>query len=180
MINNRIFHNNKQTLKEVTIIIWLIIGAFILFGLIKSNKDLGASLALAKENVKTVTVEKIEIREVDNGNTIDELVDRYSRKFTKNPGGYSLMKSTLHCLLYFETKHTAANGRGDGGLASGPLQFHQQTYVNFRKIMIKRGLTDHIGDRDNLEDAVETTAWALSDGRGMNWGPILRGECVNP
>ena len=179
-MDNTLFHNNRQTLKEVTIIVWLIIGVFILFGLIKNNQDLGASLALAKDNVKIVSLEKVEIKEVDRGNIIDELVDEYATKFTKGPGGYSQMKATLHCLLYFETKHTAANGKGDNGLASGPLQFHQGTYVNFRKIMIKKGLTDHLGSRDNLEDAIETTAWALSDGRGKNWGPILRGECVNP
>ena len=130
-----------------------------------------------------VPVEKLITKTVvvDNGNKVDEVVDKYAKIYSYGSlDRYSELKAVLHCLFYFESKHTAASGFGDNGKAGGPLQFWEGTYTNFRKIMMEKGLTDHIGSRMDLEDAVETTTWALADGRGRNWGPILRGECILP
>ncbi len=108
--------------------------------------------------------------------TIDEMVDFYATRYTKNASQKSWMKTTLHFLLYKESKHGEDKQQGDGGLAGGPLQFHEATYQEYRQIMMKRGLTDHIGSRYDLEDAIETATWAISDGRQNAWGPIARGE----
>ena len=45
--------------------------------------------------------------------------------------------------------------------------------------MLKKGLIKEIGSRYDLEQSIETTAWALLEGRGKEWGPILREECPN-
>lgn len=105
------------------------------------------------------------------------LVDESITKYGKGKD-QSHLQSLMHCLLDKESKHGANRSRGDSGKASGILQFHQPTYISFRKIMMKRGLVDYLGSRDNDQDAIETTVWALVDGRGSNWGPILRGECL--
>ncbi len=108
--------------------------------------------------------------------TIDQLVDKYATTYTQNESQKSWMKAIVHFLLYKESKHGADKQQGDGGLAGGPLQFHETTYVGFRRIMIDRGLTTYIGSRFDLNDAIETAIWAIADGRENNWGPIVRGE----
>lgn len=107
---------------------------------------------------------------------VDALVDFYSEKYTPNKYEKSIMKAKLHFLLSKESKHGLDKNHGDNGKAGGPLQFHEPTYIGYRKIMIKRGLTDYIGSRYDYKDAIETTAWAISDGRESSWGPIMRGE----
>lgn len=176
----------------IVLIILFIIA--VIYGLIKKDESTGFSVKAAvvqtKEKIETQkTVEVSVVKEVVVekekvilvGSELDRIVDKNAKRFSYGSADrYSELKATLHCLLYFESKHTAANGHGDNGKAGGPFQFWEGTYEGFRKIMIKKGLTDHIGSRYDLEDATETTAWALVDGRGLNWGPILRGECINP
>ena len=111
------------------------------------------------------------------GVDIDRMVESAVEEFGTGPDDKSHLKYQLHCLLYFESKHWNARTCGDNQLACGPLQYHQPTWVGFRKIMIKRGLASDVNDRFNLNEAIRTTAWAIKDGRINNWGPYLRGNC---
>lgn len=117
-----------------------------------------------------------EIREIQAQN-LDTWVDKYAEKYATPKLTKSKLKYQLHCLLYYESGHYATNKCGDSGLACGAMQYHQATWAGFRNIMLKRELITEIGDRFNLEQAIETTAWAIADGREYNWGPILRGKC---
>lgn len=128
---------------------------------------------LGKDQVRFVIVRPV----LAESNEIDIWVDQAAKQYGQGVWGYSKLKNVLHCLLDYETKHNYGRGMGDGGLAGGILQFHQGTWVGYRKIMIKRGLATEISDRFNDKDAIFTTAWALVDGRGKAWGPILRNNC---
>ncbi len=104
---------------------------------------------------------------------IEKIVDQYA----KSPSQRSWLLSMIHCLLNKESVHYANKKMGDGGLAGGPLQYHQATYVGYRKLMIKQGLVEVIGSRFDFTNAVETTVWALMNGRKSAWGPVLNGLC---
>ena len=80
----------------------------------------------------------------------------------------------MHCLAHRENGHAANRNCGDSGKACGPFQFWQPTWEGMRKLMIKEGKATEIGDRYDKKESARTTAWALADGREMNWGPILR------
>lgn len=109
---------------------------------------------------------------------IGEQADRFAKPQIGKSASY--LRYQLHCLAYMENGHHANNNRGDGGLASGMYQYHEGTYEGFRKIMMREGLTHHMGSRDDDEDAIETTAWALSEQRDYNWGPIVNfNACTN-
>lgn len=107
---------------------------------------------------------------------IDDLVDTYSKKYGKTRYQANAIKVKLHFLLLKEQNYGGSNNCGDSGKACGPLQFHEPTYKAYRKIMIKNGFVTELGSRLDMEDAIETTAWAISDGRETAWGPIARGE----
>jgi len=108
--------------------------------------------------------------------TIDTLVDMYANRYGKTAWTKLRTKTILHYLLLREAAYGNTKTCGDSGLACGPLQFHDATYISFRQIMIERGLTTKIGSRWDMEDSIETAAWAINDGRENNWGPIARGE----
>lgn len=81
----------------------------------------------------------------------------------------------MHCLAHRENGHAGnPNGFGDGGLAGGPYQFHQATWLRMRKQMIAQGVANEIGDRMDKQESTRTTAWAIANGRALEWGPILR------
>jgi hypothetical protein len=109
--------------------------------------------------------------------TVSQIVEKEVKKFAKTPTQESYLLYLTHCLLWKESKHGSDQGKGDGGLASGILQFHQATFVSYRNLMIKQGFTDHVGSRDNFEDAVETNLWAVTTGRASAWGPVVVGYC---
>ena len=120
-----------------------------------------------------VVYARLEVKE----EKIDALISKYAKKYANAdyPEGY--LKQLLHCLCYRESKYGKDKGFGDQGKAGGLLQFHEPTYKSYREIMIKRGLVYSSGSRMNYEQAIETTVWAISDGRGKAWGPFLRQEC---
>lgn len=107
---------------------------------------------------------------------VDDLVDIYSKKYGKTPYQANRTKALIHFLLLREQNYGGSNARGDGGLAAGPLQFHEGTYISYRNMMIQQGLVSDMGSRLDMEDAIETTAWAINDGREKAWGPVARGE----
>jgi hypothetical protein len=105
---------------------------------------------------------------------VDIYVSLAVDEFFTNPAQQSEVRMILHCLLYRESHHAFSKAYGDGGLAGGPLQFHQPTWEAFRKRMMERGVADAIGSRDDLKEAIRTTVWAIKDGHASAWGPILR------
>lgn len=108
---------------------------------------------------------------------VDKWVAFYSDKFGKTPSEKNHTRVLLHCLLFNESGYGSNKGHGDSGLAGGPLQYHQGTWDGFRGLMIKQGFTNTIGSRYDMEQAISTTAWAITHNRANNWGPVLRGEC---
>ncbi len=113
----------------------------------------------------------------ENPQTADELVAKFADKFGSTTDQKSRLRYLLHCLLYRESRHYNNRANGDNGQAGGPLQFHEYTFLSMRRQMMSEGLIGEIGSRYNPEDAIETGAWALANGLGNNWGPILRREC---
>lgn len=112
------------------------------------------------------------------GMNTDALIDYYATKYTSSPNTQAHRKALLHCLYWKETRGGIdADVHGDNGLAGGPFQFHEPTYKSMRNKMIKEGVATELGSRYNFENAVDTTSWAISQGQGKQWGPILRGEC---
>lgn len=105
---------------------------------------------------------------------VDLYVSLAVDEFFPDPAYQSEVRMITHCLLYRESHHASLEGHGDGGLAGGPLQFHQPTWEEYRQIMIDRGLAHDIGSRYDLQEAIRTTVWAIKDGRASAWGPILR------
>jgi hypothetical protein len=108
--------------------------------------------------------------------TIDMIIDDCAQKYTSNVSQKSRMKAIIHFLLYKESKHGADKQMGDGGLAGGPMQFHEPTYSEYRKIMMQKGLVISMGSRFSIKDSIETAVWAIANGRGNAWGPLKRGE----
>jgi hypothetical protein len=102
----------------------------------------------------------------------DNWVRKYADMYGKTLSEKNHIRELLHCLLFNESGYGHNKGHGDSGLAGGPLQFHQSTWDSYRKLMKKDP-----GSRYDMEQAIETTAWAISMGRGKAWGPILRGYC---
>jgi len=107
-------------------------------------------------------------------------VEDFSAQFV--PHHTSETTSLLHCLLNKESQHGKNTERGDGGLAIGPLQYHQATWNRMRKAMISDGLITEIGDPKDIKEAIRTTAWAIKEsekgkkarGSIYEWGPVLR------
>lgn len=122
-----------------------------------------------------VVMERIIVKKVYL-ETLDGWVDEAAEEFTRTPTQKSILKAKLHFLLSKESKHGASDGCGDNGLACGPMQFHEATWVAYRKQMIKEGYAEEIGDRHNMKQAIFTTAWAISEGKELAWGPLKRGE----
>lgn len=107
---------------------------------------------------------------------VDDIVDTYAKKYGTTIYRQNRTKAMLHFLLLREQNYGGSTNCGDGGKACGPLQFHEPTYISYRKIMINRGLVTELGSRLDMENAIETAAWAINDGRESAWGPIARGE----
>lgn len=107
---------------------------------------------------------------------LDELVDKFSNKYGKTTYLKNRTKAMIHYLLLRETNYGNSTGMGDGGLAGGPLQFHESTYVANSKRMMLLGLRDHVGTRFDLQDSIEVCAWMINQGQENQWGPIYRGE----
>lgn len=118
-----------------------------------------------------------EVRVIAKEETIDQYIaDAVSLYMPKNR--QSEMKMIMHCLAHRESGHGATgkptDKHGDGGLAGGPFQFHEGTWIRMRGQMKKAGLIEDIGSRYSLKDATYTTVWAIREGRALEWGPILR------
>lgn len=112
----------------------------------------------------------------------DSMVAKYVDKYCTKHYCRSRMRGIMHCLLTKESEHTfmdANDHHGDNGMAGGILQYWPDTWTGFRKIMMNKGIVTEIGSRYNPEQAIETTVWAILDGREGNWGPVKRQECLS-
>ena len=175
----------RITVKKWQRDVWIMVSSMILFMLVMAtfkhnllNDHAFIISPIPEDNKETrITITRTKVKVVEKvPENLDTWVDRYSEEYTDNPYAKSIMKAKLHFLLSKETHHCENKGSGDNGLALGCLQFHASTYKGYRRIMIERGLVDEIGSWDNPEQAIETAAWAISDGRENAWGPIMRGE----
>ena len=108
---------------------------------------------------------------------LDKWIPYFADKYGTTQERKSWLRYQLSCLAHKESKHDFDKGQGDSGLAGGPFQFHESTYLSFRMIMSREGLVDYVGSRFNVKDSTETTAWALMNNKGGNWGPKMRGDC---
>ncbi len=106
---------------------------------------------------------------------IGEAADKYANK-SKSA---SKLRYQLHCLAYKENGHHANNKCGDGGKSCGMYQYRKGTWEGFRKQMIKAGLVKEIGSLWDDQEAINTTAWALVNGKETHWGPIVnKRQCL--
>lgn len=104
----------------------------------------------------------------------DEYVGEFTDQLFNDKGRQSEVRMIMHCLLYRESKHGLSKGLGDNGMAAGPLQYWEDTWTRMRKAMIKDGIVSEIGTRFDLKEAIRTTIYAIKQGWGKEWGPILR------
>ena len=107
---------------------------------------------------------------------IDCWIDKYANKFGATTDEKQQIKVKLHFLAYRESRYGLSEGCGDSGKACGFTQFWAGTWTANRKRMLDKGLITEIGDRLNVEQAIETTAWMLSIGQDNQWGPLKRQE----
>ena len=121
-----------------------------------------------------IKVQEVKAVEEDSIISVDRWVSQYVDEFFTTKSQRSEMRMIMHCLLNRESKHNGDTGRGDGGLAIGILQFHQETWNGYRKLMIKEGLTETIGSPLSDDQAIRTAVWAIKNKRATAWGPIAR------
>lgn len=127
--------------------------------------------SLAKSDLEVRVVEKVIIKEIPAENISTWISDAVNQ-YLPTHKSESLM--ILHCLAHRESGHGASKAQGDGGLAGGGFQFHEATWQRMRGQMLKAGLITEIGSRFDLKQATYTTAWAIANGRALEWGPALR------
>jgi len=130
------------------------------------EKETAPIIVHAVKAVGNTEVDEIKKLDTYVGDAVDEFFTTQSQR--------SEVRMILHCLLNRESKHNGDTGKGDGGLALGILQFHQETWNGYRKIMIKEGFATEIDSPYNDKEAIRTTVWAISDERATAWGPISR------
>lgn len=125
----------------------------------------------------------MEVEKIVPVDTPDENIDAWIReaaaKYQNTSFPESYLKYQLHCLANKESGHRYDQHTrcGDNGKSCGLYQYRKATWTGFRTLMIGQGLATEIGSLWDDKLQVETTAWALSEGRHQNWGPWLRGAC---
>ena len=161
--------HRKESLKERLEPVILLILTIIL-GLMLRSYGRKIDMVRAYEEIEINYSEPIVMDTRDTN--ISSLIDDAVNEFLPTHKSESLM--IMHCLAHRESGHGASNAMGDGGLAGGPFQFHEETWNRMRKQMIKQGYATEIDSRYDLKESVRTTAWAIKEGRALEWRPILR------
>jgi hypothetical protein len=128
------------------------------------------------EVYKVKFLNEAEAKESTRG-AIPNMVEMSAEKFTKNTKQKNHIMYQLFCLLREESNLGEVETCGDSGKSCGVLQFREATYNRMRREMIRKGLVTELGDRFSPFYSIETTAYALVQGYGNEWGPISRGEC---
>lgn len=109
----------------------------------------------------------------------DTWIGQYAEKYATKSKNASYLRYQLHCLANKENGHHANDKCGDNGKSCGMYQYREGTWNGFRKEMIKKGLASEVGSLWDDQQAIETTAWALANGKENHWGPIVnKGACL--
>lgn len=116
------------------------------------------------------------IEPISESLSIDDMVDKYAKKYGKTIYKQNRLKALTHYLLLREQNYGGSDACGDQGLSCGPLQFRSGTYTANRQRMINLKLVDHMGSRLDMEDSIETAIYMFSIGQEKQWGPYYRGE----
>ena len=131
----------------------------------------------AQEEVSTTHfLDEAEAKE-STREAIPNMVEMSAEKFTTSTKQKNFIMYQLFCLLREESNMGEVETCGDSGKSCGVLQFREATYNRMRREMIRKGLVTELGDRFSPFYSIETTAYALTQGYGKEWGPILRREC---
>ena len=126
---------------------------------------------VVKAKTEVVTQEKTVV--IDKNENVDTWIGEAVNEFL--PTHSSEARMIMHCLAHRENGHGSnPDAHGDGGLAGGPFQFHEDTWVRMRKEMMKDGHAQDIGSRYDFKESARTTAYAIQKGWAREWGPILR------
>lgn len=156
------------------IVFWLLVSAY------SRTQDQPLISPIPEAEAKTTFTSRI-ISEAEaeefTRQAIPNMVEMAANKYAKDTKQRNHLVYQLHCLLKHESNYGENKGFGDGGRAGGILQFHEPTYARMRNQMIKSGEATEFGSRMSASNAIETTAWALANGRGNEWGPVKRGTC---
>ena len=125
-----------------------------------------------------IVIEKEVPVEVTEEN-IDTWIREAAAKYANKKYNESYLKYQLHCLAHKESGHRYRGHTrcGDNGQSCGMYQYKKPTWEWFRKEMVKQGLAGEIGSLWDDKLQIETTAWALSEGKHAHWGPWVRGNC---
>ena len=160
------------------LLVYLILALWSFYGrnTTRPNSDNRWSLLNPLVSVHVPAREEVRV-EAKEPQTVSQIVEEQATRFSKTEPEKIKTIYLLHCLLRKESNYDQNKGHGDNGKAGGPLQFHNPTWERMRGQMKKAGLIEEIGSRYDMAQAIETTAWAISNGRGKEWGPILRNEC---
>jgi hypothetical protein len=138
-----------------------------------SPKIVLAPVVAASEGVTQVNAEAAAVAgQTPSADTPSILIEKAVDEFLSEHKSESLM--IMHCLAHREARHGESKAMGDNGLAGGPFQFHEATWIRMRKQMIDSGLSHEVGSRFDFKESARTTAWAIKNGRALEWGPILR------
>lgn len=124
----------------------------------------------------TFILKEVTITPTEKCDYADCWVRKYSVLFGGTHAEITRTKALVHYLLYRESGYGSNKSCGDGGKACGPLQFHKGTWEANRQRMIDAGIVSEIGDRTDMRQAIETTAWMIAQGQENQWGPYLRGD----
>ena len=109
---------------------------------------------------------------------IPNMVEMSAERFTTSAKQKNFIMYQLFCLLREESYLGETKTCGDSGKSCGFMQFKEATYNRIRKEMIKKGLVEELGNRFSPFYSIETTAYALTQGYGKEWGPIARKKCI--
>ncbi len=119
--------------------------------------------------------EKIETEKEYFKKISDKMVGEINKQFDSDK--ISWITPIAFCLLRNESGFGTNDSLGDGGLAGGILQFHENTYKHYRQEMINMGLASEVGSRFNDDTAIETAVYMWKNGELEQWGPYNVGEC---
>lgn len=121
----------------------------------------------------TLIIQTLEIKSENQDTWIREAAQKYATH--DKPESY--LKYQLHCLANKESGHHATDKCGDGGVSCGMYQWREPSWKIVRSEMKSAQLIQDLGSLWDDKSAIETTAYALTHGYDMWWGPITRGDC---
>ena len=157
--------------RRKTIPIWqlnFILGSLFLLGISCVGIEIKNSYA-SQEFVSPVPEGGIVVVDKHYIPIYQETIDQYVAEASKK---HRVPRYLLHCVIDHESDYRE-QAVGDSGKAVGVAQFWIGTWQDFRKKMGKS--TED--ERDNPKEAIDTLAWAISNGLGSHWTAIKLDYC---